>query len=550
MALKHFAAITSDGHRGVLEGMLPPDTLYCVESNPNVRGKLAEWEAQNVDVVIVDDDGMPYKDVSENDLYTYPATARRKMQIIFIPSAARDSSDPFLSKLVSVGIYDIVNPRLAGDAARKEIARMIERPSMFADAVRYFDESASPVNNGKQKRSRRGRIRMPFGRNEEAVVDRGSMTNGRESIGERVVSEKQESANEGEAMVERRSGESLEERLAAIAMGRDEGVVSDTAPSLTGRESPQPESKKPDQLDKSDLLQRLKGVGIEDTEPPSNASEDRKPEPVEKPLQPDPGERGDSRHEGKNEPENIEAIADLVYERVLEKLSASKLVDGIQKGEACERRTEETRAGRKRKGTKTICFAEVYRGAGSAEAALGCAFFIARRWPTQTVAVELTDRAKLNALLKLSGDGERLKYNGVTIGMLGDRELSSNADWIVKDCDVLNYSVESKARSAFMTGSLKCMVVPSEPWQMTKIKEIIEKYKAEDRVTWTWCFNGGSKEYVDKVAAFAGGAKSQKVRYYRLPYDPDYFYGASQVDYYDLIRPLLTPAQKSNEKQA
>lgn len=142
---KNVGVITDAKGRLAFEGALPEGTLFEVSGNPDVRSTLREWSRLAVDVAVVDDDGLPYKEVSEPDLLHWPAAAQEHpVRIVFVASRDRDEDDPLFSLLVSVGIYDIVLRREGADVAEAVIER-IERPARLADVATWYSEDLKGV---------------------------------------------------------------------------------------------------------------------------------------------------------------------------------------------------------------------------------------------------------------------------------------------------------------------------------------------------------------------------------------------------------------------
>lgn len=133
-ASKTFAALTSQEHSAAVQDALPPRSLVYIDENPDVRRFLSEQAATGTDVVVLDDDGMPYKEVSEPDILNFLSSrpSGPAMQVVFIPSKARKPGDPFVSALVQMGVYDIVNPGKVADLDAS-IAAMAEHPTPFGE---------------------------------------------------------------------------------------------------------------------------------------------------------------------------------------------------------------------------------------------------------------------------------------------------------------------------------------------------------------------------------------------------------------------------------
>lgn len=155
---KTMGAICSEAHRAAMEEMLPPGSPIACSDNPDVRQILESMSKQLVDVVIVDDAGLPYKDYSEPDLLAFPAsqTGEHRTRLVFVPTQSRVPGDRFMAQLVSVGVYDIADPHTR--TLEADIQSMVERPRGFADATAWYDmDAASAAADGAAKRAKQER---------------------------------------------------------------------------------------------------------------------------------------------------------------------------------------------------------------------------------------------------------------------------------------------------------------------------------------------------------------------------------------------------------
>lgn len=143
--LGNVGVITDEEGRRSFEASLPEGTLFEVSGNPDVRRTLREWSAMAVDVAVVDDDGLPFKEVSEPDILHWPAMAQEHpVRIVFVASRERADDDPLFSLLVAVGIYDIV-PKREGRDCVADVLERIERPARLADVAGWYSEDLKGV---------------------------------------------------------------------------------------------------------------------------------------------------------------------------------------------------------------------------------------------------------------------------------------------------------------------------------------------------------------------------------------------------------------------
>lgn len=142
---RNVGVITDEEGRRAFSRALPEGTLFEVSDNPDVRRTLREWSRLAVDVAVVDDDGLPYKEVSEPDVLHWPAAPQEHpVRIVFVASRDRGEDDPFLKLLVSVGVYDIVL-RSEGCDVAAAVSERIERPARLADVATWYSEDLKGV---------------------------------------------------------------------------------------------------------------------------------------------------------------------------------------------------------------------------------------------------------------------------------------------------------------------------------------------------------------------------------------------------------------------
>ncbi|WP_281625295.1 hypothetical protein, partial [Senegalimassilia anaerobia] len=60
---KTFAALTGEESIPQLQKLLPPNSVMYAGTNRDARRSLSEQADMGIDVVVIFDDGMPYKDV-------------------------------------------------------------------------------------------------------------------------------------------------------------------------------------------------------------------------------------------------------------------------------------------------------------------------------------------------------------------------------------------------------------------------------------------------------------------------------------------------------
>ena len=154
---KTFAALTGEESIPQLQRLLPPNSIMYSDPNPDVRRFLSEQAAMGIDVVVICDDGMPYKDVNEADVLSFLSSQKsRGTQLIFVAGAEREPGDEFIRKLISAEVYDIVGPA-AGPDALGGIEKAVQSPASYADCARWLEPEEA-------KKPRRGLASSIFGR--------------------------------------------------------------------------------------------------------------------------------------------------------------------------------------------------------------------------------------------------------------------------------------------------------------------------------------------------------------------------------------------------
>ena len=158
---KTFAALTGEESIPQLQRLLPPNSIMYSDPNPDVRRFLSEQAAMGIDVVVICDDGMPYKDVNEADVLSFLSSQKsRGTQLIFVAGAEREPGDEFIRKLISAEVYDIVGPA-AGPDALGGIEKAVQFPASYADCARWLEPEEA-------KKPRRGLASSIFGRRKPA----------------------------------------------------------------------------------------------------------------------------------------------------------------------------------------------------------------------------------------------------------------------------------------------------------------------------------------------------------------------------------------------
>ena len=111
---KKFAVVTSRYHKnGGFEETMPEGTMWLCERNPDVAAFLKEAALRRVDIVLVDEDGTPFPDISMADLKGFAreqAASPDPIQIIVLASKDRQKGDADLAELAELGVRDVLDP--------------------------------------------------------------------------------------------------------------------------------------------------------------------------------------------------------------------------------------------------------------------------------------------------------------------------------------------------------------------------------------------------------------------------------------------------------
>ena len=129
---KKFAVVTSRYHKnGGFEETMPEDTMWLCERNPDVAAFLKEAALRRVDIVLVDEDGTPFPDISMADLKGFAreqAASPDPIQIIVLASEDRQKGDADLAELAELGVRDVLDPDDPRHIA-VALADMLEHPA-------------------------------------------------------------------------------------------------------------------------------------------------------------------------------------------------------------------------------------------------------------------------------------------------------------------------------------------------------------------------------------------------------------------------------------
>lgn len=145
-----FAVVTSAAHQSGFKSVLPENAAYLVDSNPDILQFCREQYLRNANVIILDEAGMPHREVSQRDMISFGQEvleSDKSCQIIFIYAQDRNRGDEFFSYLEQAGIYDVVS---VADKRNLDdvINEMIEQPATAQSACEERLAASAKSNKG------------------------------------------------------------------------------------------------------------------------------------------------------------------------------------------------------------------------------------------------------------------------------------------------------------------------------------------------------------------------------------------------------------------
>lgn len=110
---------------------------------PDYNSVLTEYDNLGYDVALIFDAAMKSKTEGEQSILYFLSHPRRKgnhLRIVFVASKQREIKDPFITRLINVGVFDIAIPRALDDDQGKALAaamEMIVAPRNFSQVRQY-----------------------------------------------------------------------------------------------------------------------------------------------------------------------------------------------------------------------------------------------------------------------------------------------------------------------------------------------------------------------------------------------------------------------------
>lgn len=522
---KTFAALTGEEGIPQLQKLLPPNSIMYSDPNPDVRRFLSEQAAMGIDVVVICDDGMPYKDVNEADVLSFLSSQKsRGTQLIFVAGAEREPGDEFIRKLISAEVYDIVGPA-AGPDALGGIEKAVQSPASYADCARWLEPEEA-------KKPRRGLASSIFGRRKPAqAADKtekidlparslGYVPNPRPSLNEepaQAVPAAKPAA--GGYMPSPRKAEGAAPAVAPAASKEreDAGAAYEPAPraDLAGKAAAEAQpaqsarqtgddaalarygemlrkcrsAKEPERPAVRPAGARPEGEG--DREPLRREKDDKREEGAL-------GRRKDAAEPPRPEPAAVDESFDARLEAKFEAL-AKKLSESIEEDMAANL----SRAGIDPDLARlkhTMVVAGAADDGASAALAVECALWLAKAAPQEKVSCVFADADAHDALRRAAGKpAGPLEIAGVSFPSPGEKVPTRGR--VVADLGWIGGNPDPEAWPGGKI-DVKALAAPATPWSWQRCRELGAKLDA----TWTVACLPGQARPASDLAKRLGAA--------------------------------------------
>lgn len=506
---KTFAALTGEESIPQLQRLLPPNSIMYSDPNPDVRRFLSEQAAMGIDVVVICDDGMPYKDVNEADVLSFLSSQKsRGTQLIFVAGAEREPGDEFIRKLISAEVYDIVGPA-AGPDAVGGIEKAVQSPASYADCARWLEPEEA-------KKPRRGLASSIFGRRKPAqAADKtekidlparslGYVPNPRPGLNEEPAkAEPAAKPAAGGYMPSPRKAEGAAyEPTPRTDPARK--AAAEAQPTQSARQTGDDaalarygemlrkcrSAKEPERPAARPAEARPEGEGghaplrrEKDDEREEGASGRRKD--AAEPPRPEPAEAVGESFEAKFEAK-FEALAKKLSESIEEDMAANLARAGIDPDLARLKHT--------------MVVAGAADDGASAALAVECALWLAKAAPQEKVSCIFADADAHDALRRAAGDpAGPLEIAGVSFPSPGEKVPTRGR--VVADLGWIGGNPEPEAWPGGKI-DVKALAAPATPWSWQRCRELSAKLDA----TWTVACLPGQARPASALAKHLGAA--------------------------------------------
>lgn len=524
---KTFAALTGEESIPQLQKILPPNSIMYSDPNPDVRRFLSEQAAMGIDVVVIYDDGMPYKDVNEADVLSFLSSQKsRGTQLIFVAGAEREPGDEFIRKLISAEVYDIVGPA-AGPDALGGIEKAVQSPASYADCARWLEPEEA-------KKPRRGLASSIFGRRKPAqAADKtekidlparslGYVPKPKPSLNEEPAkAEPAAKPAAGGYMPSPRKAESAAPAVAPAASTEreDAGAAAyepapRTDPAAKPAAGAQPAQSARQTGDDAalarygEMLRKCRSA--KEPEMPAARPAEARPED-EGDREPLRREKDDEREEGASgrrkdaaepsRPEPVAAVGDSFDAKLEAKFEAlaKKLSESIEEDMAANL----ARAGIDPDLARlkhTMVVAGAADDDASAALAVECALWLAKAAPQEKVSCIFADADAHDALRRAAGDpAGPLEIAGVSFPCPGEKVPTRGR--VVADLGWIGGNPDPEAWPGGRI-DVKALAAPATPWSWQRCRELSAKLDA----TWTVACLPGQARPASALAKRLGAA--------------------------------------------
>lgn len=524
---KTFAALTGEESIPQLQKLLPPNSIMYSDPNPDVRRFLSEQAAMGIDVVVIFDDGMPYKDVSEADVLSFLSSQKsRGTQLIFVAGAEREPGDEFIRKLISAEVYDIVGPA-AGPDAIAGIEKAVQSPASYADCARWLEPEEA-------KKPRRGLASSIFGRRKPAqAADKTEkidlparnpeyVPNPRPSLNEEPAqAEPAAKPAAGGYMPSPRKAEGAAPAVApAASKGREDAGAAAYEP--TPRTNPARKAAaetRPTQSARQtgddaalarygEMLRKCKSA--KEPERPAARPAEARPEDEadHAPLRREKDDRREVGASGRRKdaaepyrPEPVAAVGDSLDAKLEAKFEAlaKKLSESIEEDMAAnlERAGIDPDLARLK---HTMVVAGAADDGASAALAVECALWLAKAAPQEKVSCIFADADAHDALRRAAGEpAGPLEIAGVSFPRPGEKVPTRGR--VVADLGWIGGNPDPEAWPGGKI-DVKALAAPATPWSWQRCRELSAKLDA----TWTVACLPGQARPASALAKRLGAA--------------------------------------------
>ena len=486
---KTFAALTGEESIPQLQRLLPPNSIMYSDPNPDVRRFLSEQAAMGIDVVVICDDGMPYKDVNEADVLSFLSSQKsRGTQLIFVAGAEREPGDEFIRKLISAEVYDIVGPA-AGPDALGGIEKAVQSPASYADCARWLEPeeakkprpglndepakaepAAKPAAGGYMPSPRKAEgaasAVAPAAPKERGEAGAAYEPTPRTDPARKAAAEAQptQSARQtGDDAALARYGEMLRKCRSAKEPERPAAHPAEARPEGEGGHAPL-RREKDDKREEGALGRR------------KDAAEPPRPEPAEA-----VGESFEAKFEAK-----FEALAKKLSESIEEDMAANLARAGIDPDLARLKHT--------------MVVAGAADDGASAALAVECALWLAKMAPQEKVSCIFADADAHDALRRAAGDpAGPLEIAGVSFPSPGEKVPTRGR--VVADLGWIGGNPEPEAWPGGKI-DVKALAAPATPWSWQRCRELSAKLDA----TWMVACLPGQARPASALAKHLGAA--------------------------------------------